>query len=216
MRLFLSSYRFGNSPQRLTELVGTEARIAIIANASDALPPEDRQSRVEQDIADLANIGLNPTELDLRNYFGHPEKSESLKDVLRTFQAVWVRGGNSFVLRRAMRASGFDRIAAKLVKDDLIAWAGYSAGIAVMTPTLHGVELVDDPDLVPDGYEQEIVWDGLGLIHFAIVPHYRSNHPESAAVEEVVQYYIENHILFQALRDGEVIVINGSQQSIYP
>jgi len=40
-----------------------------------------------------------------------------------------------------------------------------------------------------------------------IVPHYRSSHFESEEMEKVVQYMIENKVLFIALKDGEVIII---------
>ena len=40
------------------------------------------------------------------------------------------------------------------------------------------------------------------------------NHPESAAIEQVVQYFIDHHILFKALRDGEAIVVNGDQEKV--
>ena len=40
------------------------------------------------------------------------------------------------------------------------------------------------------------------------VPHYKSNHKESAMIDEVVQYLEENKIAYQALRDGEVMIEN--------
>lgn len=66
--------------------------------------------------------------------------------------------------------------------------------------------MVDDPNIVPEGYKPEVIWDGLGFIHYAIAPHYRSDHPESAAVEKVVQYFIDNKILFIALHDGDIVL----------
>ena len=37
---------------------------------------------------------------------------------------------------------------------------------------------------------------------------YDMEHFESEAVDESIQYLIENKILFRALRDGEVIIID--------
>jgi dipeptidase E len=70
---------------------------------------------------------------------------------------------------------------------------------------LHGIELVDNPSHVPDGYEADMLWEGLGVVPSIVAPHYRSNHPESAAIEQVVQYFIDHHLLFKALRDGEAL-----------
>jgi dipeptidase E len=76
------------------------------------------------------------------------------------------------------------------------------------------VDLVDDPNSVPVGYDPAIVWEGLGLLPYAIAPHYKSEHPESAAMESVVEYYIDRHVPFRVLRDGEVIVIQGGREEI--
>jgi dipeptidase E len=46
----------------------------------------------------------------------------------------------------------------------------------------------------------------LGFLTYSIAPHYRSDHPETAAVEKLVQYFIQQKMLFKALRDGEVMI----------
>ena len=61
------------------------------------------------------------------------------------------------------------------------------------------------PDL-PSGYDRQVIWEGLGLIDVSIIPHYKSHHPESPAIDEVVDYCFANEIPFKALRDGEVVV----------
>src|SRR3989304_4089156 len=85
---------------------------------------------------------------------------------------------------------------------DTLVYAGYSAGVCVLSPTLRGLELVDDPNIVPSGYDKQIIWEGIGLINYSIAPHYKSDHPESAAVSKEVEYFIENKIPFIALHDS--------------
>jgi dipeptidase E len=46
----------------------------------------------------------------------------------------------------------------------------------------------------------------LGLIDHAIVPHYRSPHPETAAAERATRHLSSQGLRYRALRDGEVIV----------
>jgi dipeptidase E len=212
MRLYLSSFRLGNQPQRLVDLVGDNKRVAIIVNAGDLMTDDDRKARVQQESALLESLGFTPVELDLRHYFNSESKRQELGEILAGCGLVWVRGGNTFVLRRAMRASGFDTIITDLLQRDAIAYGGYSAGILVLTPSLHGTELVDDPFSIPAGYNPDVIWECLGLVPYAIAPHYRSDHPESADIEKVVQYWIDNHTLFRALRDGEAIVVNGDDE----
>jgi dipeptidase E len=85
----------------------------------------------------------------------------------------------------------------------------------MLTPSLSGVNLVDDPDIIPAGYDPATIWEGLGVIPYAIVPHYKSDHPESAANDLLVQYYIDYHMPFKTLHDGEVIVVNGKREKIF-
>ena len=52
----------------------------------------------------------------------------------------------------------------------------------------------------------EPTWEGLGLLEYSIAPHYRSDHPESEAIETVVAYFEQHGIPYRALRDGEAII----------
>lgn len=210
MRLYLSSFRNGNKPEELLKPLGTGRRTALIFNAQDWKTEADRAIDFDQEVARLTSIGLQPEEIDLRDYFG---KSEALKEKLSQFDLVWVRGGNVFVLRRAFKQSGADIVIPELLQNDMVVYGGYSAGVDIMTPHLHGIELVDDPEIIPTGYDPNIIWDCLGLLPYCVAPHYKSDHPESEAIDQTVTYYIDNHIPFIALRDGEVIVIDGDSQT---
>ncbi len=211
MRLYLSSFRNGNKPEELLKLLGDGRRTALIFNAQDWKSPNDRNADIAAETERLQSIGLDPHEIDLRQYFG---RQDELKKVLSGFDLIWVRGGNVFVLRRAFKQSGADFVISELLKQDTIVYGGYSAGIDVLQPHLHGIELVDDPNIVPEGYDKEIIWECLGLIPYCVAPHYKSDHPESVDVYKTVAYYIENHIPFIALRDGEAIVIENATQKV--
>lgn len=211
MRLYLSSFRLGNRSDELLRMLGGKKRAAVILNAVDLKTKEDRAVSLEREINELKNIGLEPIEIDLRNYFG---KADELKKVLMDFNLIWVRGGNSFVLRRALRQSGCDRTIEELLNKDACVYGGYSAGIDILGSSLHGSELVDDPNAIPDGYESPIIWDCLNILSYAIAPHYKSDHPESADVDKMVEYLITNHMPFIALRDGEAIVRDGDKEMV--
>ena len=211
MRLYLSSYGLGNKPNKLVDLMRGKKKIAVIANASDYYDAVTRSERVSAQFEELQAIGLEPEELDLRNYF---QNMGSMATKLAEYDGVLVRGGNAFVLRRAMKNSGFDGAILPLLKNDMIVYAGYSAGSAAATPTMEGIDIVDDKDIVPEGYDTEIVWGGLNLVPYSIAPHYKSDHPESEAIDKVVSYFEKKGIQYRALKDGEVIVINGDDSEI--
>jgi dipeptidase E len=205
MRLYLSSERLGERAGALLAMLGG-SKVAVIANGYDGASAAARathRAEVYDPLAEFSALGLDPHELDLRAHFGD---AASLRRRLGGYDLVWVMGGNSFVLRRAMKQSGFDTIIRDMVEADVIAYGGYAAGAAVAGPTLRGLELMDDPFELPEGYEEPLIWSGLGLTQFAIVPHYRSRHPEAAAAEKVVSYMRARRTRFRAISDGEVIV----------
>lgn len=163
-------------------------------------------------------MGLQPSELDLREYFGLGDGGQAVVSRLNDTGLLWVRGGNSFVLRKAAAASGFDRAVPELLSRDALVYGGYSAGVCLLAPTLAGIELCDDPHETPDGYEglpHDI--DGLAVLPFAVAPHFRSpDHPETALVDEVVESFLEHRIPFVALRDGDVILQNATGVRVLP
>lgn len=200
MRLYLSSYRLGDHPEHLRALFGERARVAVIANALDAVPAELRAEMVDRELADLAGLGLTGIELDLRSSVD-----------LQGYDGVWVRGGNVFVLRAAFLRSGFDLIVKAELEADSIIYAGYSAGACVLAPSLRGLELCDPVGEVGG----EVVWDGLGLIDEAIVPHLDSpGHPETNLVRPIADLYRRTGVPHLTLRDGQALLVTGTSRQV--
>lgn len=209
MKLYLSSYQIGNAPEKLVEMIGSNRRVALVMNATDPFGDSRRSEYVAKYQNEFRKLGIALEELDLRNYFN---SKDHLKDILSEYGLIWAAGGNTFALRWAMFKSGFDKIIPDLLHSTDLVYGGFSAGACVLSPTLRGIHLVDDPSEVPS---DEIQWEGLGLIDFNIAPHFRSNHPESKAIENVVAYYEEHKIRFEVLRDGEAIrVLQGRTEEV--
>ena len=201
MRLYLSSFRMGDQPERLLELLGSGRRAAVIANAIDDADAQTRKEGVERELEALGALGLEPRELDLRQHFG------STPD-LRGDDLVWLRGGNVFLLRYALAASGADAALVELLRDDALVYAGYSAGPCCLGPSLRGFELVDDPDAVGAAYGAEPIWDGLRVLDYAIVPHVDSPaHPETDRCNALAEHFRAEGVPHRTLRDGEAIVV---------
>lgn len=203
MKFYLSSYKLGKDTEKLKSMVSKDKKIGFVPNSLDYVEPEARKESNDKNIKDLTDIGLKVEMLDLQEYFG---KKEELAKKISELGGIWVRGGNVFILRKAMKLSGLDEILTGMKREDFF-YGGYSAGGCILSPDFRGwLELFDDPNAIP--YEdKELIWEGLNLIDYAFVPHYDSDHHESEDVEKVIQYCIDNKILFKALRDGEVIII---------
>ena len=204
MELYLSSYRLGNEAEKLAEMVGRGNKIAVIGNAMDFTDEATRNGRIQENFEELKSIGLNPVEIDLRQYFDNPDK---LAEKMSEFKAVYVRGGNVFILRKAFYESGFDKWILSQKNNPNFVYSGYSAGGCVLSPSLKGMEIVDPINASAEGYKSGIVWEGLGILDYSFVPHFESNHPESARVGESIEYLKKNNIPFKTLHDGEVIII---------
>lgn len=208
MKFYLSSFRIGENGESLKAVAKEgKKKVAFILNAVDYLKDlEFKKKILHDDISDLENLGFNVEILDLKDYFSHKER---LQSKVKEFDMLWCCGGNAFVLRQAMFLSGFDKLLKQLYEsnEDII-YGGYSAGVSLLGPTLKGTHLSDDPNEKPYGYENETIWEGLGITNYVIVPHYQSAHSESDSMNEVITYLIQNKVLFIALKDGEVIEFN--------
>jgi dipeptidase E len=211
MNLYLSSFRIGDSGVELAGLCGS-GRAFVVSNALDfSRNTEHRQNVIAREIEDLGQLGITAEPLDLRNFFG---KSQLLRNHLENAAMLWVAGGNTFVLRRAMSLSGLDEIISSKRGDPNFLYAGYSAGACVLSPSLEGIHLADNPQAEPEGYSGEVLWSGLGLIDYYFVPHFRCDHPESSAMEDVVAFYDLNALPYRTAADGQVIIDRtlGSEQ----
>jgi dipeptidase E len=204
------AFRLGACPDELLRLCGGGRRAAIIANGMDAQDAESRAAGVALEVRALGRLGLACTELDLREFFR--ARPGALAAALGRYDAVWVRGGNVFVLRYALAASGADAALVRLLAADALVYAGYSAGPCVLAPSLRGLDTVDPPGRVTEAYGGVPLFAGLGVLPYAIVPHVDSpEHPATVPLCAVVARYRTEGVPHRALRDGDVLVVEGDQ-----
>ncbi|MFF0491098.1 Type 1 glutamine amidotransferase-like domain-containing protein [Nocardia sp. NPDC004068] len=208
MRLFLSSYRFGAHYDRFAALAGEPGPIAFVPNACDAWPAAWKGA-ITSDAAPLRRLGFRPEVVDLREYVG---RTGELERTLRRFPVLWVRGGNTFVLRAQFARSGADLVLPALLGEDALAYAGYSAGACLLGPDLHGIEIADDPAEVRPACGIDVLWDGLGLVDRRIVPHVDSpgTDPDGVCTELARRFRAEG-VAHWALTDDDAVVVDGDR-----
>ncbi len=206
MNFFLSSDKLSNETDRLRSLLPKNGRrVGYVPNAMDftGVDAGRLKEEIAKELGVLGEIGFELEMLDLRPYFG---KKAELKAKLDSLGGVWMRGGNVFVLRQAMRLSGLDEaIRLSLWRKDFL-YAGSSAGCCVLSPDLRAYSIVDRHDDYTYAEIKETVWEGLDLINLAFLPHYDSEHPESEDIDREIRNCIEKKILFKAFRDGEALI----------
>lgn len=183
------------------------AKIGHINNSRDWLGvnEENKQKALKDEMEFLEILGFQCEHLDLKEYFG---REKDLKIKLDSLKGIWVCGGNTFVLRQAMRLSGFDNIFKDLQKDENFFWGGYSAGICILCDSLKYIDYVDDANNFPYIGITEPIYEGLGIFDYGLLPHYKSDHEESEMIDKEVERCINNKWLFKALKDGEIIIKN--------
>lgn len=208
MKYFLSSYKFGLRPEQLPQLFQENKSIGLIMNAIDFSTEKERiEESLKDQMQSLQDLGLIPFPIDLREYFHAPS---DLRKTIHDLGGLWVRGGNTFVLRAAFHLSGLDMILTDYAaRNNPFVYAGYSAGVCVLQPSLRGIDLVDDPGLVSVAYgaDQPVIWNGLGILTYHVAPHFQSDHPESGDIDAVVAYYKSHKLAYKPLKDGDVLVI---------
>ena len=206
MKFYLSSFKLGDKGADLARMLSHNKNIAYIPNACDYtnINREKKTAWEKKDMTSLEDLWLTVTYLDLKNFFG---KTTDLRKKLDEFWWIFIRWGNTFILRQAMKLSGFDLLFQEFLQRDDFVYAGYSAWICVLAPDLKSLQTVDDPTDKPYPALQETIWEWLGYLDYMILPHYQSDHPESADIDKEVAYCEKNNIPFKTLRDGEVIII---------
>jgi dipeptidase E len=205
MKYYLSSFKIGNDVQKFKELFLKNTKIGFIPNALDFTGVDKKKvkTHIESDFQELCMLGLQVEMLNLSSYFG---KYSDLERKVGELGAVWVCGGNVFVLRQAMQLSGFDKLLKDLsLKDDFL-YSGYSAGCCVLSPNLNTYKIVDDSTDTPYQEQDTVIWEGIGLINYAFLPHFDSDHPESSAIDKEIEFCKVNNIPYKALRDGEALI----------
>lgn len=212
MRLYLSSFRNGDHTDRLLGLRRSERPVAVVMNAVDDAPADIRRESLDGEFERLGALGLACEEVDLRDFV---DDEAGLNRRLRDFEVVWVRGGNVFGLRYAMALCGADRILPRLLAEDALVFAGYSAGPCSLAPTLRGLELCDDVTVVRRLYGADPIWDGLHVIAERFVPHLDSpGHPETELLKPVAEMYAREGIPHLRLHDGDVYVLDGDRREL--
>lgn len=161
MKLYLSSVGIPDTKAFLALFGNKPRHMVIVPTAWNPAPRQKSEPFIRAATQTFEQLGFTHETLDLAG-----ESSDTITERLAGTPAMWVTGGNSFYLNYWMRESGFDKLLPSLLKRGLI-YGGESAGAVVAGKTLHGIELLDNPADAP-----EVLWPGLGLVNYGIIPHW--------------------------------------------
>jgi dipeptidase E len=162
MKLYLSSMPL-RSKDELLKLIGKQSSLSavLVPTAWGTYSEERRTTEIAKCVSAFKSYGFTTSILDLTK-----ANKQTVEDMLKGKNLVWVMGGNTFYLNLYLHTSGFSEVIKEHLDNGLV-YGGDSAGAVVAGSTLHGVEHLDDPNDAP-----EVLWDGLRLVDSGILPHW--------------------------------------------
>lgn len=166
MKIFLTSYAgrvidkiIPKLPKRPQEL-----RALFITTAGN---PYTDIHWIDEDRENLTKNGFTLTDYDLVDKI-----EDDVRKVVDENDLIFVEGGNTFFLLKYARESGFDKVMREQKNSDKI-YIGVSAGAYIATPSVEPTTWKRKKDThgVTD-------FTGLGLVPFAIFPHYEEKYKD--------------------------------------
>jgi len=138
-----------------------EANILYVTTASKKV---NDISYVERTRQKMDELNFSFTEYDITG-----KSEEELKKALGSHDIVYVEGGNTFYLLKAVRDTSFEKVVKEAIERGLVYW-GVSAGSYIACPSIIMATWSDRFDRcgVTD-------WTAMNLVPFLIKAHYTTN-----------------------------------------
>lgn len=197
-RLLLASSGVG----ALRALAGDPSglRLAFVPDAAG--PAAETKLWVRADRRQLAALGCEVSTLELAS----AERGD-VEEALSAADAVFVTGGNSYLLLSHALRSGFADVVVPLVESGALLYVGTSAGALLAGPDLEPAASPDNRAVVPELESTR----ALGLVRITVLPH--DDEPGRAEHHAaLVAAHPERELV--RLTDDRAVVVRGDEWEI--
>lgn len=182
---FITEYELEFLPQPIEQM-----KIGYITTASNVV---DDISYMERHTQRMKELGYDFEEIDIKG-----KNEQALKNLLKYKEIIFVEGGNTFYLLKAVRESGFDKVIKDLMAKGVI-YMGSSAGTYIACPT---IEMATWKHQDQDNHYGMIDLTALNLVPFLITVHYEPRYKKF--LKEKAR---ESKYLVKILNDQQAILI---------
>ena len=188
--------------KEIIKLLQKPAYDITVVFISTAAKPEENLEFLKMDWTVMRDeMGFNVEEIDID---GKTEaeviKALKLKDI------IYVEGGNTFYLLKAMRACNFEKIIRKLLKEGKV-YVGSSSGSIVAGRTIQASEWLGDKNMV---HIKDL--KGLNLVPFDIVCHYQPQYAE--IIKQKIKNPKKRAKMLKILTDQQAILVQGKETDL--
>ncbi|MBM5789762.1 hypothetical protein FJZ23_01605 [Candidatus Parcubacteria bacterium] len=128
------------------------------------------------------------------------KSEEELKKALSSHDIVYVEGGNTFYLLKAVRETAFEKVVKEAIQNGLVYW-GVSAGAYIACPSIIMATWSDRFDRcgITD-------WTAMNLVPFFVKAHYRPD-----MLETIKEKSKDLQLPLRALTDEQAVVVRDGE-----
>jgi len=188
--------------EEIVKLLQKPAYDVTVAFISTAAKPEENLDFLRSDWTIMRDeMGFNVEEVDIEG----KTEAEVLK-LLQVKDIIYVEGGNTFYLLKAMRGCNFDKVIKKLLKEGKV-YIGASAGSIVAGRTIKTAEWLGDKNIV-----KMKDFKGLNLVPFDIFVHYQPEHSE--IIKKQIPDIKKRYKNLRIITDEQAILVQGKTTAL--
>lgn len=208
MHLLLLSLGVGAVPGFIASHVRRPAEEIRVGYVDDAARPYADEWFVAAEREQLAELGYSLTDITVGDF----DDAGSFDAVLEDVDALYVAGGNTFVLLAALRRHGCDEALLERVRQGL-PYIGSSAGSIITGLSVEPLSLMDDPADALDLVDRA----GLALVETVVIPHADGALPHypSELIERIDRTYGAEYAL-TFVNDDQALLVEGASVQLLP
>lgn len=181
---------------KLLQKPAYDVTVAFVTTAAKAVENLDY---VRRDLDIMNEMGFNVEEVDIEG-----KNDRQLMNILQLKDIIYIEGGNTFYLLKAMRACGFEKVIRKLLKRGVV-YMGASAGSVVVGKTI-ATSGWKNPDKNTVRLKN---LKGLHLVPFDIFVHYQPEHAE--LIKQKMPDPKKRAKNLRILTDSQAILVQGKE-----